>query len=62
MFQENLELENIEADFETRFNLYMLRGDEEPYKSLPCGELHYDANGLVKVQVGFRITGIEFIL
>lgn len=62
MFQENLELENIEADFETKFNLYMRRGDEEPYKSLPCGELHYDANGLVKVQVGFRITGIEFIL
>ncbi len=62
MFNENLELTNIQADFETKFNIYVRKGDKEPYKSLPCGELHYNASGLQKVQVGYRFTGIEFIL
>jgi len=61
MFQENLEISNITADFETRFNITVRRG-EGIYKSLPCGELHYDASGLIKVQVGYRFTGLQFIL
>ena len=61
MFQENIELEGITADFGTRFEIYVNRG-EKMYKSLPCGELEYDDAGLKRVQVGYRITGIEFIL
>ncbi|MBQ8323233.1 MAG: hypothetical protein IJX91_04630 [Clostridia bacterium] len=61
MFNENIELSNFEADFSTRFDIYLSRGGNK-YKSLPCGELHYDANGLVKVQIGYRFTGIEFLL
>lgn len=61
MFGENIELPNIQADFETKFNIYPRKG-EGLYKSLPCGELHYDANGLKKVQIGYRFTGIQFIL
>lgn len=60
MFNENLELSGMEADFETRFELYVRRG-EPKYKSLPCGELHYNASGLVKVQAGYRFTGIQFL-
>lgn len=61
MFNENLELSGIEADFETRFNIYVQKG-EGLYKSLPCGELHYKAAGLEKVQVGYRFTGLQFLL
>lgn len=61
MFNENIEISNIEADFSTRFDIYVERGKEK-YKSLPCGELHYDASGLIKVQIGYRFTGIEFLL
>lgn len=61
MFQENIDLEGVTADFETRFEIYVNRG-EAMYKPLPCGELEYDAAGLKRVQVGYRITGIEFIL
>lgn len=61
MFQENIEIEGIEADFETKFNIVVRRG-EDVYKSLPCGELHYDGAGLKKVQIGYRLTGIQFII
>lgn len=61
MFQENIEIEGIEADFETKFNIVVRRG-EDIYKSLPCGELHYDGAGLKKVQIGYRLTGIQFII
>lgn len=61
MFNENIEISNIEADFSTRFDIYVSRGGSK-YKSLPCGELHYDVNGLTKVQIGYRFTGIEFLL
>lgn len=61
MFNENLDLENVEADFETRFNIAVKRG-EGIYKSLPCGELHYDSSGLIKVQAGYRFTGLQFIV
>lgn len=60
MFQENLELNNIQADFETRFDITVRRG-EDIYKSLPCGALYYDCNGLIKVQIGYRFTGIQFL-
>lgn len=61
MFNENIELSGIQADFETRFNVYPTRGGVF-YKSLPCGELHYNAGGLTKVQIGYRFTGLQFIL
>lgn len=61
-FNENIEIAttSIKPDFETRFEVYVKRG-EEKYKDLPCGELHYDASGLIKVQIGYRFTGIQFI-
>ena len=68
MFQENIEIEgllprnqNPIVSMESRFNVVVHRG-EAVYKSLPCGELQYDASGLKKVQIGFRTTGISFIL
>jgi hypothetical protein len=61
MFNEDITLSNINADFETKFNIYVRRG-QGLYKSLPCGELHYDANGLKKVQVGYRFTGLQFLI
>ncbi len=61
MFKENIEIEGIQADFTTRFNIIVRRG-EDVYKSLPCGELHYDSVGLKKVQIGYRFTGIQFLL
>jgi len=61
MYKENIEIEGIQADFKTRFNIFVRRG-ETCYKSLPCGELHYNAAGLKKVQIGYRFTGIQFLL
>ena len=61
LFNENIELSGINADFNTKFSIYVRRGDKTPYKELPCGELHYDASGLVKVQAGYRFTGLQFI-
>lgn len=62
LYNENIELPttNINADFETRFEVYVNKG-EEKYKDLPCGELHYDASGLIQVQIGYRFTGVDFI-
>lgn len=61
LYKENIELSGIDADFETKFNIYVRRG-QGLYKSLPCGELHYDASGLKKVQIGYRFTGLQFLL
>ena len=68
MYQENIEIEGLLPrdqkpiiSLESRFNVVVHRG-EAVYKSLPCGELQYDASGLKKVQIGFRTTGISFIL
>lgn len=61
MFKENIEVTGIQADFETKFNIYVRRG-EPKYKSLPCGELHYNASGLTKIQIGYRFNGLQFIL
>ena len=61
-YNEDIEIptndENI--GLSTNFNIYLRRG-EEKYKSLPCGELRYNANGLYEVQIGFRYTGVNFI-
>lgn len=61
-FNENIELpvKDFKPDFETKFNVYLRKG-EELYKSLPCGELIYDADGLCQYQIGYRYTGIDFI-
>lgn len=63
LYNEDLTLNAIEQfpDFETMFAIYLNRGDEEPYKLLPCGELHYNNAGLTKFQIGYRFTGAEFI-
>jgi hypothetical protein len=61
LYNEDITLTDIDADFETKFNIYVRRG-EGLYKSLPCGELHYDASGLKKVQIGYRFTGLQFLL
>lgn len=61
MFNENITIAITNADFETKFNIYVKRGGGL-YKSLPCGELHYDASGLKSVQIGYRFTGLQFLL
>jgi len=61
LYKEDITLSGIQADFETKFNIYVRRGGGL-YKSLPCGELHYDANGLKKVQIGYRFTGLQFLI
>lgn len=62
LYNENIEIPTytIQPDFETRFEVYVNKG-EPKYKDLPCGELHYDASGLNKVQIGYRYTGVQFI-
>lgn len=62
LYNENIEIptDTIQPDFETRFEVYVNKG-EPKYKDLPCGELHYDASGLTKVQIGYRYTGVQFI-
>lgn len=63
LYNEDLTLNTVEQfpDFETMFAIYLNRGDEEEYKLLPCGELHYNSSGLTKFQIGYRFTGAEFI-
>ena len=65
LYNENIELNADDiltdnATFETKFSIYLKKG-QGLYKELPCGELHYDANGLTKVQIGYRYSGVEFI-
>lgn len=48
------------ANFETRFSIYTQRGKPK-YKELPCGELHFDSNGVTKVQIGWRYSMIEVL-
>ena len=65
LYNENIELNADDiltnnATFETKFSIYLKQG-QSLYKELPCGELHYNANGLTKVQIGYRYSGIEFI-
>lgn len=62
LYSEDLEIENIVADFESNCAIYINRGDSSPYKYLPVGELTYDAAGLKKVKIGFRFTGLQFVL
>ena len=65
LYNENIELNADDiltdnASFETKFSIYLKKG-QGLYKELPCGELHYNANGLTKVQIGYRYSGVEFI-
>ena len=63
LYNEDITLNAIDQipSYETKFNIYVNKGDEHPYKSLPCGELHYNSVGLTKFQIGYRFTGAEFI-
>lgn len=63
LYNEDITLNAVDQipDYETRFNVYVNKGDKTPYKSLPCGELHYNEAGLIKFQIGYRFTGAEFI-
>ena len=65
LYNENIELNaddilQANANFETKFSIYLKQGQGK-YKELPCGELQYDSTGLIKVQIGYRYTGVEFI-
>lgn len=65
LYNENIELNaddilQANANFETNFAIYLKQGGGK-YKDLPCGELHYDATGLIKVQIGYRYSGVDFI-
>lgn len=61
-YNEDIELPatDIKPKFETLFNVYTREGDGL-YKQLPCGELQYDATGLIKFKIGYRYTGVNFI-
>ena len=63
LYNEDITLNAVEQmpDYETKFAIYVNKGDKTPYKFLPCGELHYNSNGLTKFQIGYRFTGAEFI-
>lgn len=62
LFNEDIEIPatDVSADFETRFDVYTQKGKDK-YKDLPCGALYYDANGLTKIQIGYRYTFVDFI-
>lgn len=65
LYNENIELNaddilQANANFETKFAIYLKQGGGK-YKDLPCGELQYDATGLIKVQIGYRYSGVDFI-
>ena len=65
LYNENIELNaddilQANATFETKFAIYLKQGAGK-YKDLPCGELQYDASGLIKVQIGYRYSGVDFI-
>ena len=62
LFNENIDISinDFVPDFESKFAVYVKRGQVK-YKDLPCGELQYDASGLIKCQIGYRYTGAEFI-
>lgn len=57
-----LEEKKVMEFFGTRFCIFAERGNKKPYKELPCGELHYNENGLKKIQIGYRFTGLQFII
>lgn len=61
-FNENIDLpvKSIKPNFETKFNVYLKKG-QPLYKSLPCGELRFNSDGLYEYQIGYRYTGIDFI-
>lgn len=65
LYNENIDLNaddilQANANFETKFAIYLKQGGSK-YKDLPCGELQYDATGLIKVQIGYRYSGVDFI-
>lgn len=62
LFNEDITInsDNLNIDFETRFEVYVKRG-EQKYKDLPCGALYFNSNGLYKFQVGYRYTSVDFI-
>jgi len=62
LFNEDIEIPatNKNVDFETRFEIYVKQGKDK-YKDLPCGALYYNANGLNKIQIGYRYTTVDFI-
>lgn len=62
LYNESIEIPvtDISPSFESKFAIYVRRG-EPKYKDLPCGELIYNAGGLVKVKIGYRYDNINFI-
>ena len=74
-YNEDLEISSttLNVDFRSKFNIYIKRGDLQPYKSLPCGELRYNHDSYshdkerklvskpYRIQIGYRYTGVDFI-
>ena len=62
LYNENIDIDAnlLNPTFETKFSVYVNKG-ETKYKDLPCGELHYNAYGLSKFQIGYRYTNINFL-
>lgn len=62
MYNENIDINESgkEYTFNTGFNVYVKKGGEL-YKTLPVGELEYDGTGLIRYQIGYRYSGVEYI-
>lgn len=62
LYNENIDIKDDDKnyDFTTACDVYIKRGGGK-YKTLPIGELEYDINGLVRYQIGYRYTGVEYI-
>lgn len=62
LYNENIDIKDDDKnyDFTTACDVYIKRGGGK-YKTLPIGELEYDINGLIRYQIGYRYTGVEYI-
>ncbi len=59
----DIEEQKVKEIFSTTFCIYTKqRGEKKLYKTLPCGEIHYNENGIKKIQIGYRFTGLQFII
>lgn len=61
LYNEDIDINITNATFETRFSIYLNRGDITPYKELPCGEIEYNSSGVVRIKIGFRYSNVSLI-
>lgn len=60
LYNEDININISDVNFETNFAIYVKKG-QQLYKNLPCGALEYDSSGLIKVQIGFRYSDINYL-